>query len=141
VPQYPKGEQQAPYRVPEQVMPLPQLPSVLGPRVLAGRVVMTLLVGSTMIVGVICMTDRVVGWAVVRIVGWAVVRVVGNGTVVRVEIEVRLETVVRIETLVRVEDVVMGLVREVGTMTEPAGPLRYQFATGSPRHSPTVTAR
>jgi hypothetical protein len=28
-----------------------------------------------------------------------------------------------------------------GTTTGPLGPARYQFSAGSPRHSPTVTAR
>ena len=86
------------------------------------------------------------GWVLVEVVGRAVVVrivvrtlvVVGNGMVDRVE------TVVRIETVDRVEEVgVLELVdrlSEVGTRTLLAGPARYQFAGGSPRHSPTVTA-
>jgi len=96
------------------------------------------MMGVGVVVGWI--TDRVVIGIVVRIVAWVVVRVVGKGTVERVETDVRLETVVRMEMLVRVEDVLPGLTREVGMMMEPAGPDRYQFSTGSPKHSPTVTA-
>jgi len=57
-------------------MPLPQVPSVLGPLVLAGRVAMTLLVGWIMTVGAVVgwTTDRVVIGTVVRI---DVVRIVG----------------------------------------------------------------
>ena len=70
--------------------------------------------------------------------GVDVVRVVGKGMVERVETEDLLETVVRIDMLVRL----VGLLgRWVPMMTEPGGPVRYQFAGESPRHSPTVTAR
>jgi hypothetical protein len=34
----------------------------------------------------------------------------------------------------------VGATEPLGT-TPPVGPVRYQLATGSPRHSPTVTAR
>jgi hypothetical protein len=106
-------------------------------------VAMVLLVGWLMGVGEVVgwITDRVGIETVVRIEAWVVVRVVGKGMVERVETEVRLDTVVLMETLVRVGAVVPpGLTRDVGTMMEPAGPERYQFSTGSPRHSPTVTA-
>lgn len=52
--------------------------------------------------------------------------------------------VIVVEVLVfRVDVVEVGLnvdlVADVGMMTVPPGPARYQLEGGSPRHSPTVT--
>lgn len=45
-----------------------------------------------------------------------------------------------VEVLVGLMLVVVVLTDEVELSDGTAGPVRYQFSTGSPRHSPTVTA-
>jgi hypothetical protein len=52
---------------------------------------------------------------------------------------VRLVDVNRVDVVDRVGVVIR--VEVVGPTTGPPGPARYQFEGGSPRHSPTVTAR
>lgn len=99
---------------------------------------MVLLVPTPWLTVVVGGTGIVVRIVVLTVVG--AVDVLGNGIVDRVETVVR-DTVVRIEMEVRLvvdEGGGIGLERDVGT--EPAGPERYQLASGSPRHSPTVTA-
>ena len=59
---------------------------------------------------------------------------------VLVLVRVGATEVLVLDVLVLEVEVALEVVVEVEVTTEPPGPARYQLDTGSPRHSPTVTA-